>query len=63
MPIFYKMTHIHLSKQQSFVYVATAMTHSLPNMDNCGHLVSPLPPLLVHVVIECLVVLSLQVML
>ena len=38
---------------QNIVHVDTTMTPSLSNMDICGHMVNPLPPLPVHVVIEC----------
>ena len=38
---------------QNFVHLDTAMTPSLPNVDNGGHLVSPFLPPSVYVVIEC----------
>ena len=36
----------------NFVHVDISKTTSLPNVDNRGHLTTPLPPLIVHVVIE-----------
>ena len=51
--IFTKIAKIPLLFFQTFVHMDIAVTPSLPSVDNHGHLLNPLPPPLVHVVIEC----------